>query len=44
MQPCNYIPFETATLDSNNPLLDELFDLDLLLTEEGVFINLPERE
>jgi hypothetical protein len=42
MAPCNYIPFETATLDPSNPYLDELFDLDILCTEEGIFINVPQ--
>ena len=40
MAPCNYIPFETATLDPLYPYLDDLFDLDILCTEEGILINL----
>jgi len=40
MTKCNYIP-----LDNNFELpslyLDELFDLDVLCTEEGIFINVP---
>jgi hypothetical protein len=39
MSPCNYIPFETATLDPQSPYPDDLFDLDILCTEEGIFIN-----
>ena len=39
MSPCNYIPFETATLDPQSRYPDDLFDLDILCTEEGIFIN-----
>jgi len=41
MKRCNYIPLETATLDHS--FLDDLLDLDVLCTEEGIFINIPER-
>jgi hypothetical protein len=41
MNPCHYIPFETATLDPSHPLYDDLLDLDMLCTEEGIFINVP---
>ena len=44
MTPCNYIPFETATIDPISPYLDDLFDLDILCTEEGIFINVQEQE
>jgi hypothetical protein len=44
MAPCNYIPFETATIDPTSPYLDDLFDLDILCTEEGIFINVQEQE
>ena len=44
MSPCNYIPFETATLDPLSFYLDDLFDLDILSTEEGIFINVPRPE
>jgi hypothetical protein len=44
MAPCNYVPFETDHLDPISPYLDELFDLDVLCTEEGIFINLPSEE
>jgi len=39
MSPCNYIPLETAYLDSTSLYLDDLFDLDILCTEEGILIN-----
>ena len=38
MSPCNYIPLETATIDPAT--LDDLLDLDILSTEEGIFINI----
>ena len=41
MSPCNYILFET-NLDPQSLYLDELFDLDVLCTEEGIFINVTE--
>ena len=44
MAPCNYIPFETATIDALTSNPDDLFDLDLLCTEEGIFINLASEE
>lgn len=37
MSPCNYIPFE-ADIDCSS-YLDDLLDLDVLCTEEGIFIN-----
>ena len=42
MTRCNYIPLSTDLLDPPNPYLDELFDLDILCTEEGIFINMDE--
>jgi len=38
MTQCNYVP-----LNIDYPVLDhdELFDLDVLCTEEGIFINTP---
>ena len=42
MTSCNYVPFEVNDIDLPNPYLDELFDLDLLCTEEGIFINIHE--
>ena len=39
MPRCNYIPLDTAEVP--NLYLDELFDLDVLCTEEGIFINTP---
>jgi hypothetical protein len=39
MAPCNYIPLDTAHIDSLSLYLDDLFDLDILCTEEGIFIN-----
>jgi hypothetical protein len=44
MTRCNYIPLDTANLDAWHPLFDELLDLDVLATEEGIFINVPEQE
>jgi hypothetical protein len=41
MTPCNYVPIETSRIDPLSPYLEELFDLDILCTEEGIFINLP---
>jgi hypothetical protein len=39
MPRCNYIPLETHPSDLPALYLDELFDLDVLCTEEGIFIN-----
>ena len=39
MSPCNYIPLETAAIDCSGPYLDDFLDLDVLCTEEGIFIN-----
>jgi hypothetical protein len=39
MSTCNYIPLETAFSELPSLYLDELFDLDVLCTEEGIFIN-----
>lgn len=44
MSTCNYIPFETATLDPASPYFDDLFDLDVLVTEEGILINVPDEQ
>ena len=44
MKSFNYVPFETATSDNLHPYLDELLDLDVLCTEEGIFINILEQE
>ena len=44
MTRCNYIALDTAQLDPMSPYLDELFDLDILCTEEGIFINVPSQE
>jgi hypothetical protein len=44
MSPCNYIPFETATLDPMSPCFDDLSDLDVLITEEGILINVPNEQ
>jgi hypothetical protein len=44
MTRCNYIPLDTNRLDPSSPFFDELFDLDILCTEEGILINLPEQE
>jgi hypothetical protein len=42
MTRCNYIPFQTDSIDPLSPDFDELFDLDILCAEEGIFINIPE--
>jgi hypothetical protein len=39
MAPCNYIPLETKHSELPSLYLDELFDLDVICTEEGIFIN-----
>ena len=44
MSPCNYIPLETANIDCSSSYLDEFLDLDILCTEEGIFINVPSLE
>jgi hypothetical protein len=44
MSPCNYIPFETATLDPESAYLADLADLDILCTDEGIFINVPNKQ
>lgn len=41
MKPCNYIPLETPYLDTYYPFFEDLLDLDVLCTEEGIFINVP---
>jgi hypothetical protein len=41
MTRCNYIALDTD-LDPLSPYLDELFDLDILCTEEGILINIDE--
>jgi len=42
MTRCNYITLNTDRLDPLSPYFDELFDLDILCTEEGLFINVSE--
>ena len=42
MTLCNYVPFEVDLLDPQHVSFDELFDLDLLCTEEGIYINVPQ--
>jgi hypothetical protein len=41
MAPCNYTPIEFNPSDVPTFYLDELFDLDVLCTEEGILINMP---
>jgi hypothetical protein len=41
MAPCNYVPLELNDSDIPSLYLDELFDLDVLCTEEGILINAP---
>ena len=40
MSPCNYVPLEFSSSDVPALYLDEIFDLDVLCTEEGIFINI----
>jgi hypothetical protein len=42
MTNCNYVPFEIDILALEHMSFDELFDLDLLCTEEGIYINILE--
>lgn len=42
MTRCNYIPLDLNHLDAYHPFFDDLPDLDALITEEGIFINVPE--
>lgn len=42
MNSCNYVPFLTDPIDPLGPDFDDIFDLDILCTEEGILINLPE--
>jgi hypothetical protein len=44
MAPCNYIPLDTAHFGAPRLYLDDLFDLDILCTEEGIFINAYDRD
>jgi len=44
MTRCNYIALDTAHLDPHSFYLDELLDLDVLCTEEGIFINASTEE
>jgi hypothetical protein len=44
MNPCNYIPFEAANIDPSDAAFDDLFDLDILCTEEGIFINIANQQ
>jgi len=39
MTRCNYVALDTRHIDPTSAYLDELFDLDILCTEEGIFIN-----
>lgn len=44
MTTCNYVPLDTALNDLPSLYLDNLFDLDILCTEEGIFINVSTEE
>jgi hypothetical protein len=44
MTLCNYIALDTAHIDPLSLYLDDLFDLDILCTEEGIFINVSSEE
>jgi len=41
MTKCNYIQLDTNAFEPESLYLEELFDLDVLCTEEGIFINIP---
>jgi len=41
MTRCNYVALD---IDPMSTYLDELFDLDILCTEEGIFINVAREE
>ena len=42
MQTCNYIPLNTALLEPDSHYCEDLFDLDILYTDDGIFINAPQ--
>jgi hypothetical protein len=44
MTRCNYIAFDTTRIDPLSPYFDDLFDLDILCAEEGLFINVSPEE
>lgn len=44
MTHCNYIPLDLTHLDVLHPFLDDFLDLDVLASEEGLLINVPEEE
>ena len=44
MSACNYVPLQTATLDPMSPYFEDLLDLDILVTDEGIFINVPNQQ
>jgi hypothetical protein len=41
MTKCNYIQLDISAIDPESLYLEELFDLDIICTEEGIFINDP---
>ena len=44
MKLCNYVALDTGLLDPFSPYFDDLFDLDILYTEEGIYINVSTEE
>jgi hypothetical protein len=44
MTLCNYIALDAAHIDPLSPYFEDLFDLDILCTEEGIFINVSPEE
>lgn len=42
MAPCNYVPLDLNPSEAPAIYLDQLLDLDVLCTEEGIFINQTE--
>jgi len=44
MTACNYVPLDIPLSELPSLYLDDLFDLDILCTEEGIFINVSTEE
>jgi hypothetical protein len=44
MTLCNYIALDTTHIDPLSHYFDDLFDIDILCTEEGIFINVSLEE
>ena len=44
MASCNYIPLNTADIDSLNLYLNDPIDIDIVCIEEGIFINVYDND